>query len=57
MADVYGEGRVFEAGVLSREDVEASPHYEPAMRGRRAARAGSRSPASTSCAATTAASA
>jgi uncharacterized circularly permuted ATP-grasp superfamily protein len=32
-ADVYGEGRVFEAGVLSREDVESSPHHEPAMRG------------------------
>ena len=32
LADVYGDGRVFEAGVLSREDVEASPHYEPAMR-------------------------
>jgi uncharacterized circularly permuted ATP-grasp superfamily protein len=32
-ADVYGEGRVFEAGVLAREEVEASPHYEPAMRG------------------------
>jgi carboxylate-amine ligase len=33
VADVYGEGSVFEAGVLSREDVEASPHYEPSMRG------------------------
>jgi uncharacterized circularly permuted ATP-grasp superfamily protein len=33
VADVYGEGRVFEAGVLAREDVEDSPHYEPAMRG------------------------
>lgn len=32
VADVYGEGRVFEAGVLAREDVEASPHFEPAMR-------------------------
>jgi len=31
--DVYGAGRVFEAGALTREDVEASPHYEPAMRG------------------------
>ena len=31
--DVYGEGRVFEAGVLTREEVESSPHYEPAMRG------------------------
>jgi uncharacterized circularly permuted ATP-grasp superfamily protein len=33
VADVYGDGRVFEAGVLARADVEASPHYEPAMRG------------------------
>ena len=33
VADVYGEGRVFDAGVLAREEVEASPHYEPAMRG------------------------
>jgi uncharacterized circularly permuted ATP-grasp superfamily protein len=33
VADVYGDGRVFGAGVLKREDVEASPHYEPAMRG------------------------
>jgi uncharacterized circularly permuted ATP-grasp superfamily protein len=33
VGDVYGDGRVFEAGVLSREDVEASPHYEPTMRG------------------------
>ena len=33
LEDVYGEGRVFEAGVISREDVEASGHYEPAMRG------------------------
>jgi uncharacterized circularly permuted ATP-grasp superfamily protein len=33
LADVYGEGRVFEEGVLTREEVEASPHYEPAMRG------------------------
>jgi uncharacterized circularly permuted ATP-grasp superfamily protein len=32
VADVYGEGRVFEAGILAREEVEASPHYEPAMR-------------------------
>jgi uncharacterized circularly permuted ATP-grasp superfamily protein len=31
--DVYGEGRVFDAGVVTREEVEASPHYEPAMRG------------------------
>jgi uncharacterized circularly permuted ATP-grasp superfamily protein len=33
VGDVYGEGRVFEAGLLSRDDVEASVHYEPAMRG------------------------
>jgi uncharacterized circularly permuted ATP-grasp superfamily protein len=33
VADVYGEGRVFDAGVLTREDVQVSPHYEPAMRG------------------------
>jgi uncharacterized circularly permuted ATP-grasp superfamily protein len=33
VADVYGDGRVFEADLLGREDVEASPHYEPAMRG------------------------
>jgi uncharacterized circularly permuted ATP-grasp superfamily protein len=32
-SDVYGEGRVFDAGVVSREEVESSPHYEPAMRG------------------------
>jgi uncharacterized circularly permuted ATP-grasp superfamily protein len=31
--DVYGEGRAFEAGVVTREEVESSPHYEPAMRG------------------------
>jgi uncharacterized circularly permuted ATP-grasp superfamily protein len=31
--DVYGDGRVFEAGVVTREEVESSPHYEPAMRG------------------------
>jgi uncharacterized circularly permuted ATP-grasp superfamily protein len=31
--DVYGDGKVFEAGVFTREEVEASPHYEPAMRG------------------------
>jgi len=31
--DVYGEGRVFEAGVVTREEVESSPHHEPAMRG------------------------
>jgi uncharacterized circularly permuted ATP-grasp superfamily protein len=33
VADVYGDGRVFADGLLEREDVEASPHYEPAMRG------------------------
>jgi uncharacterized circularly permuted ATP-grasp superfamily protein len=33
VADVYGEGRVFGSGVIAREDVEASPHYEPVMRG------------------------
>ena len=33
VADVYGDGRVFREGLLKREDVEASPHYEPAMRG------------------------
>ena len=33
VADVYGDGRVFAEGLLRREDVEASPHYEPAMRG------------------------
>jgi uncharacterized circularly permuted ATP-grasp superfamily protein len=33
VADVYGAGRVFEAGVLACEDVETSPHFEPAMRG------------------------
>jgi uncharacterized circularly permuted ATP-grasp superfamily protein len=32
-ADVYGDGRVFDAGVLTREEVERSPHYEPVMRG------------------------
>ena len=33
LRDVYGAGRVFDAGILSREEVEASPHFEPAMRG------------------------
>jgi uncharacterized circularly permuted ATP-grasp superfamily protein len=33
VADVYGEGRVFEAGVIGREEVESSPHFEPSMRG------------------------
>jgi uncharacterized circularly permuted ATP-grasp superfamily protein len=32
VADVYGEGRVFETGILTREEVESSPHYEPTMR-------------------------
>jgi uncharacterized circularly permuted ATP-grasp superfamily protein len=38
LADVYGEGRVFEAGVISRDDVEGSVHFEPAMRGAAARR-------------------
>ena len=38
LADVYGDGRVFEAGLLARDDVERSPHFEPAMRGARPAR-------------------
>jgi uncharacterized circularly permuted ATP-grasp superfamily protein len=33
VADVYSDGRVFEEGVLARELVESSPHYEPMMRG------------------------
>jgi uncharacterized circularly permuted ATP-grasp superfamily protein len=33
VADVYGDGRVFEAGVVTREEVESSPHHVPAMRG------------------------
>jgi carboxylate-amine ligase len=33
--DAYGYGRAFQAGVISRELVEASPHWEPAMRGAR----------------------
>jgi uncharacterized circularly permuted ATP-grasp superfamily protein len=33
LQDAYGPGRVFEAGVLTREEVESSPHFEPAMRG------------------------
>jgi uncharacterized circularly permuted ATP-grasp superfamily protein len=33
VADVYGEGRVFNAGVLDRSEVESSPHWEPLMRG------------------------
>ena len=31
--DIYGDGRVFEAGIVTREEVESSPHHEPAMRG------------------------
>jgi uncharacterized circularly permuted ATP-grasp superfamily protein len=38
VADVYGDGRVFREGVLAREEVEASPHYEPAMVGATPAR-------------------
>ena len=33
LVDVYAEGRVFDAGVVTREEVESSPHHEPAMRG------------------------
>jgi uncharacterized circularly permuted ATP-grasp superfamily protein len=33
VVDVYGDGRVFEAGTLTRMEVESSPHYEPTMRG------------------------
>jgi uncharacterized circularly permuted ATP-grasp superfamily protein len=33
VADVYGDGRALEAGVVPRAAVERSPHYEPAMRG------------------------
>jgi carboxylate-amine ligase len=33
VADVYSEGTVYEAGVIAREQVEVSPHFEPAMRG------------------------
>jgi uncharacterized circularly permuted ATP-grasp superfamily protein len=38
VADVYGAGRVFETGVLAREDVERSAQFEPAMRGATPAR-------------------
>jgi uncharacterized circularly permuted ATP-grasp superfamily protein len=31
--DAYGDGRVFDSGVVTREEVESSPHYEPAMLG------------------------
>jgi uncharacterized circularly permuted ATP-grasp superfamily protein len=33
VADVYGDQRSLEAGVLPRAAVEGSPHYEPIMRG------------------------
>ena len=33
VADVYGDGRILEAGVVPRRAVEGSEHYEPAMRG------------------------
>jgi uncharacterized circularly permuted ATP-grasp superfamily protein len=33
VSDVYGYGRILEAGVVPRAAVERSPHYEPAMRG------------------------
>ena len=33
VADVYGDGRAVAEGVVPRAAVEASPHYEPAMRG------------------------
>lgn len=33
VADVYGEGRALAAGVVPREVVAGSDHYEPAMRG------------------------
>jgi carboxylate-amine ligase len=33
VADAYGDGRVFEAGLIERGLVETSPHWEPAMRG------------------------
>ena len=32
VADVYGDGRAYEAGVLDRAEVESSAHYEPLMR-------------------------
>ena len=55
VADVYGDGRVFEEGLLAARGRGGSPHYEPAMRGA-APRAGSRSRGSTWCAARTGAS-
>jgi uncharacterized circularly permuted ATP-grasp superfamily protein len=33
VADVYGDGRAVAEGVVPRAAVEASPHYEPVMRG------------------------
>jgi uncharacterized circularly permuted ATP-grasp superfamily protein len=33
VADVYGDGRAVAEGVVPRAAVEASPHYEPSMRG------------------------
>ena len=33
LVDVHGEGRVFEAGVVTRAEVESSPHHEAAMHG------------------------
>jgi uncharacterized circularly permuted ATP-grasp superfamily protein len=38
VADVYGDGRALDAGVVPRAAVERSPHYEPAMRGAPVAR-------------------
>ena len=38
VADVYSDGRVFDAGVLPRAAVESSAHFEPAMRGARPGR-------------------
>jgi uncharacterized circularly permuted ATP-grasp superfamily protein len=38
VADVYGDGESIAAGVVPREAVEGSPHYEPAMRGAPVAR-------------------
>ncbi|HEX2233362.1 MAG TPA: circularly permuted type 2 ATP-grasp protein [Thermoleophilaceae bacterium] len=38
VGDVYGDGEVFDAGVVPRGVVEGSPHFEPAMRGARPGR-------------------
>jgi uncharacterized circularly permuted ATP-grasp superfamily protein len=38
VGDVYGDGSVFEEGVVPRGVVEGSPHFEPAMRGARPGR-------------------